>query len=724
MGMEDFNIVDELEKSKTADLIKQAKQRNKKGLINLSDEEKKRIGLYIQTLYQDAKEYHDKVCQKIDKYDDVYRMKRLAISGQDEDTPNYRSPLSTVMVETIHAATQNVFFTPSDIMRVVPTEKDDIPKIEKLDTFGNWSMVNEMDVFAGCDRLFHSSAKNGNCPYMVDWVKEYGTIIKKVQVPNPINPAEPWLDDDGNQIIVDQEEEKLLYDGPRLTVFSRKDYILPKSAKSDCLPPWEMVRIPLTINDINKRVADGRFYDGTFESIYQAAPLTEQANENSSMLDSDDQSVPLPPTGMMYAKFFGRLRVQAVRKGLENDVESLDELEDEFIGTVELATGTLCELRKNNLPYKMRPTGLDGFIPDDEGRIDDIGVIEFMDGLQNGYDLLFNQYLFGTVQSNNPFGFFAPTANMKNEPIKVKAGYLFPSSDPSKVNIIKLPPPDDSLRQMMEEFRNFAQLLFGISDYSAGLESSIDPTAPAKKAEIVVAQGNVRMGLIIRRKNKTLKDIFKKWFLLYQANMPKDKFMRITGAGKNKWDFTKLDMSDFALSGIPDFELTGNIMTSNKQLQAQKAVAIYDKLSQNFLFSPQTRQGLGAYYALTKWFIGELDAIGVSDFLPKVATASSHTPEEENSMMIYGDEVEPEELDDHPAHMRIHDEVIYDGRANDEIKKRVIEHRVKHTNMYKDIVMKQLISQRAGIGQENQGVPMPQGGQPVPSKNPETAGMA
>jgi hypothetical protein len=362
---------------------------------------------------------------------------------------------------------------------------------------------------------------------------------------------------------------------------------------------------------------------------------------------------------------------------------------------------------------------MDRLLEDDECDINGLGVSQMMSGLQGGFDLLFNQFLFAATQSNNPIAFFTPTGNKKPGETKMKAGYMYPSADASGVNFQNFQGPNESLKTMMEEIRNFSQLLFGISDYASGIESSIDPTAPAKKAEIVVSQGNKRMGLVIRRKNQTLKDIFKKWFLLYQANMPESKVMRITGNVSDKWEFQDITMDDFALSGIPDFELTGNILTSNKQLQANKAIAIYSQLSGNFLFDPKSPQGLPAYYALTKWFLNELDAVGVADFLPKMATMSSHTPGEENAMFLMGDNVEPEENDDHLRHNRVHNELIDDVRTPPEVRASVIKHVIKHTDMLKQALKEKIIAERAGMG----AMPTPGGASGPALMPPRAMGM-
>jgi hypothetical protein len=54
--------------------------------------------------------------------------------------------------------------------------------------------------------------------------------------------------------------------------------------------------------------------------------------------------------------------------------------------------------------------------------------------------------------------------------------------------------------------------------------------------------------------------------------------------------------------------------------------------------------------------------------------------------------------------MRVLAELINDPRITPEIKERAINHQVKHTNMLKDLLTKQIIAERSG-----QGV-MPNGG--------------
>lgn len=684
-------IIKEIEASNEKDYLSELKKKNKGFLIDLTLLERERIAKYICDRYNNRKEKHNNLCDEIDEYDSVFRMQRQEVVGSDGEMPNYRTPLSTVTLEVVHANIMNVFFTPKDIMQVIPTEQGDIAKVQKLSTFGNWSADNELSIFEKCDRLFHSSAKNGECPYMVHWVKEYGTEIKREVLRNPANPIEPLVDPDTQEPLYQEiEEQKLLYNAPKLEIISRKDYIQPDDAVMDSIPEWEMRRIRMTYDDYLRDELQGKMYKGSIKEIKDWSSGDE---EDSQKEDYEGDMIPVGDYKKQFIEFYGRMRISVIKRDAENETEEFQELEDEFIAIVNVESEVLCQLRKNKFPLKMRPLGMDYFIPDDEGRRAGTGIIKFLENQQRAYDALFNQYIFGTIQSNNPAGFFTPLGNMKNEPIKIKNGYLFPTADPSSVNIIQLPAPNQSLGLVLEMISNWAQLLFGISDYAAGVESQIDPTAPAKKAELVVSQGNVRLNMIVKRKNKTLQDIFKRWFLLYKDNMPPNKFMRIVGDSEdNPWKFEPISLEDFALKSLPDFELTGNVLNVNKTLEANKAISIYQLLIGNPFFAPQTQPGLQALNQLTKWLIDKLEETGLSRFLPKVPGDMVHTPEEENARFLQGDMIEPLESEDHVHHLNIHRMFLQDPNVPEEIKTGIIAPHIKATiDMMQKIMTQQMV---------------------------------
>ncbi|MCK9370587.1 hypothetical protein M0R04_11815 [Candidatus Dojkabacteria bacterium] len=691
--------------------MQKVRAKNQKKLLKLSFLEKERIAKHIKYLYTQIQAKHQERCSDIDEFDRVYRIEPIALSGADDDTPRYATDLTTVTLEVVHANVMNVFFTPSKIMRVLPTEEGDVKKVNKIDIFGNWSLKNELEIFENCDRMFHASAKNGEAPYMVYWAKEYGSEVVIETIPDPLNPSQPLLDEDGEPMTQERDVVKMLYNGPKLEVFSRKDYLRPLNATADRLPDWEGRIVRLSADRVKRNEDEGKYYEGTFEEI-GGWGNTEESNDANNKTDKDGAATPLGKSEKLFIEFYGRLRVEQVKND-DNEEESYEELEDELIGLIEVSSETLCYLKKNRFPLKERPIGLDGFIPDDEGRIDSIGVVEFMEGMQKCYDGLYNQYVFGVVQANNPSGFFTPTGNMKDETIKIKAGYLYPSSDPGSVNMMKISPPDNSLPNLMEEVRNQAQLLFGISDYAAGVESKIDPSAPARKAELVVAQGSTRLNLVIRRKNKTLKDIFRRWFLLYQANMPKNKFMRIAGdTSESPWKFESIKLSDFALKSIPDFELTGNVLNSNKSLEAQKAMGIYQQLFANPFFSPQSQQGLKALHGLTKWFIDKMDDVGLVNFLPPIGPESINTPEEENARFLQGDQLAPVMGQDHVKHIKVHAQML----ADQSLPKEIIEYLKKHIQETL-VMLKQQVTFQIASTMANQ-VPLNQAGQVNQGGNP------
>ena len=698
-------IIKEIEADNEKQYLKELKKKNKEYLIeNLTILERERIAQFICDRYNEALPKHNELSDKIDKWDEVYRMERQEVIGSGGDMPNYRTPLSTVSLEVIHANEMNVFFTPKDIMRPLPTEEGDIAKVKKLGVFGNWSMKNELDLFAKIDQLFHNADKVGECPYIVHWVKEYGTEIKRELIPNPANPGEPMYDPDTQEVLYQEvEEQKLLYNGPKLEIFSRKDYIQPPSALMGKVPSYEIRKIRITYDEYLREMLQGKMYAKT---IHEITDWSSEDSAESNKEDYEGDSIPLGQWEKEFIEVYIRMRIKLIKNDDESEVDEFEELEDEFIATVNVNDKILCSLRKNKFPLKMRPIGLDYFIPDDEGRRSAIGVMEFLDSLQKGYDALFNQYVFGTIQSNNPTVFTQVMGNMKDAPIKIKNGYIHPMMDTSGLKFLQVPAPNATIHIVLELINQWSQLLFGISDYASGVESKIDPDAPAKKAEIVVAQGNVRMNMIIKRKNETLKDIFKRWFLLYKDNMPPNKFMRIAGhSEENPWKFEAVTMEDFALKSLPDFELTGNILNVNKTLEANKKLAIYNLLVQNVFFAPQSSKGLQALHSLTKWLIDGLEETGLSRFLPEAPGEMVNTPEEENARFLQGDSGEPTPNEDHVAHMKVHQQFVVDPTIPEELRQAVAGHISKHIEMLRAQVTQQLVLTQAGIDPQsvNQG---------------------
>ena len=721
----DKEIIKEIEADNEKDYLKELKKKNKGYLIdNLSFIEKERIASWVEARIKETKTDHDNRCDEYDRYDEVYRMLREEVPGSDGEMPNYRSPVSTVTLEVLHANIMNQFFLPKEVGRVLPVEESDVKKVGKLSTFLNWSMENEMELFAQIDRLFHSSGKIGECPYLVHWIKEYGTEIEREIVYNPANPGEPLIDPDTQQAVYQEvEKTKLLYSGPSLETFSRKDYYQPKNAIMDKEPEWEARKVRMTYDEYLRDQLQGKLFDGTIEDVFESGGHV--ISSASGKVDYEGDQIPLGKWEQEFIEFYGRFRINVLKKDVDNAVEDLEEeLEDEFICLTHLPSGTLCALRKNKFPLKMRPIGMDYFIADDEGRRRGIGVIEFMDGIQKSYDRLFNQFVYGVIQSNNPIVYFTPFGNMRNEPLKIQNGFQYPTADPNSVKIFQLPAPNDSIRVVLEMINQWAQLLFGISDFTAGIESRIDPSAPARKAQIVVAQGNVRMNAIIKRKVKTMKDIFFRWYLLYRDNMPKNKFIRVTGSDKeNPWEFQAINLSDFALKALPDFELTGNVLSADKNLEAQKRLAIYDKFLTNPLFNPQTTQGLRAIYELTRWLADGMDEIGgLSRIIPKGPEENVATPEEENARMIQGETGEPTEGEDHVYHMRIHNELIIDPTIPEPIKQEAVRHNIKHGELMKKEITMQIVMQRGGANVQQTGQPAP--GAPAGVVTEQPAGVA
>ena len=168
--------------------------------------------------------------------------------------------------------------------------------------------------------------------------------------------------------------------------------------------------------------------------------------------------------------------------------------------------------------------------------------------------------------------------------------------------------------------------------------------------------------------------------------------MRIAGEDRhNPWKFEKINMSDFDLKSIPDFELTGNVLNSNKQLEINKKIAIYQMMVGNPFFIPQTRESMQSLHALTKWFLDGMDEVGIVNFLPPMKGKAVITPEEENARFLQGDVIEPTPEEDHIYHIRKHEEQARNPAITQELRAKLIEHIAKHLSMLKNLLTRQQV---------------------------------
>lgn len=233
------------------------KARGKYKLISTTKEERLRIANHIISLYNEAIPEHEIVCEKIDQWDETSRLVRKELVGSQGELPNYRMPLSLLSHEVIHANVMNVFFSPQEIMRCIPTATDDVPKVNNIMVFGNWSMKNEMDIFPKFDMLDHSSIKNGEGVAMVYWKKEYGVEIQRI----PMKDAEGnvvYDEETKEPIYQEKEVPKLVYNAPWMEVISRKDYIQPAGCMMNDTPEWEGRIVRLTYDSYLRDELEGK----------------------------------------------------------------------------------------------------------------------------------------------------------------------------------------------------------------------------------------------------------------------------------------------------------------------------------------------------------------------------------------------------------------------------------------------------------------------------------
>src|SRR3990167_11513584 len=135
----------------------------------------------------------------------------------------------------------------------------------------------------------------------------------------------------------------------------------------DTIPPRGMVKIRKSYDWFLREQLEGKIYDGSIQEIKDWSAVSYDIEGG---VDYYGDHVPIGAYEKEFIYFYGRMRINVLKKDKASDFpdDEYEELEDEFIGMVNYDSETLCQLRKNKFPMKLRPVDIDYFIPDDDGK--------------------------------------------------------------------------------------------------------------------------------------------------------------------------------------------------------------------------------------------------------------------------------------------------------------------------------------------------------------------
>ena len=503
-------------------------------------------------------------------------------------------PIEAFTIEGLLPRFLKVCYGAIPIVWVKGTSDDDLAQAPIVQQALNFQLTKKIKIYRRMKQVFKNTVMQGDGIAKCVWEEENKIINKVVYyLQNPLT-GEVYNDNEGNPIEVKNDtevppineqgfpqekvkkilsEEKKIYDGPKIYSRNIKQVIIPKDANSPEVDEldWICDTYERTIDWCKRRVGDedeGKFNAKAVreleEDILIKNPATYKENHNYSKILIDE--------------WHGKYDV--------ND-DGLDEEIVVFIGSVNLTGASTSKDAQQNSkllgwmisPYPKRPFFHYQIIPMDNSFYGK-GVPEFLIGIRNLIDAVFNQMIDrGSITNNPPLA--VPSDHDPDEN-PYGPGAQWPTDNPGAYKVIELPKSEQLEFSKMEFLLGLVQKLFGVTDYSLGSESSIASNRTASGIMTIVGEGNIKFDDMIRALQDVNEDLYD-FIVQLNADLLEDEFVfNVTGSQDNP--FKKITKKDWI--GNFDFESAGNSININREIEQNRATLAYNTAINSFGKNP------------------------------------------------------------------------------------------------------------------------------------------
>lgn len=546
--------------------------------------------------------------KEVDEYVKRYEAKR-SISGlmgwgddpkkNPKDKPWNNSsdigiPIEAFTIEGLLPRFLKVCYGATPIVWVRGVSDDDLAQAPTVQQALNFQLTKKIKIYRNMKMVFKNTVMQGDGIAKCVWEEETKIINRVVYyIQNPMTgeilndetgkPVEikgdtelPPINDEAQsqeKIKKILSEEKKIYDGPKIYSRNIKQVIIPKDACSPEIDEldWMCDTYERTIDWCKRRVGDeeeGKFNAKAVaeleEDILVKNPATHKENHNYSKI--------------LISEWHGKYDVN-------ND--GLDEEIVVFIGSTNLlGTSNFKDTAQNSKllgwmisPYPKRPFFHYQIIPMDNSFYGK-GVPEFLIGIRNLIDAVFNQMIDRGSIANNPPLAVPPDHDPDETPYG--PGAQWPTDNPAAYRVIELPKSEQLEFSKMEFLLGLVQKLFGVTDYALGSESSIASNRTASGIMTIVGEGNIKFDDMIRALQDVNEDLYD-FIVQLNAEYLDDEFIYyLTGNEDNP--FKKTTKKDWI--GNFDFESAGNSININREIEQNRATLAYNTAINSFGKNP------------------------------------------------------------------------------------------------------------------------------------------
>lgn len=486
-------------------------------------------------------------------------------------------PIDAFTIEGLLPRFLKVCYGSKPIAWIRGTGQSDVPKAPIVQEALNYQLTRMIKIYRRMKLIFKTVIIEGDGYAKCVWEKQtrpFNHIVRYLQdpitqeirfdaqgknvevkedyIPQP-NPETGLAD-----IVVKDEvqEEKTIYEGPMIYGRTIKELVIPKNADSPDIEEWDWVcdTYEKTFDWLARNEGDikeGKFknVDKIFEEV-----IGKSADHNKAMR-----------TPIKIFEWYGKY-----------DINN-DNKDEEIIAFVcpkyKILLGWMLS------PFPVRPFFHYQIIPM-EGKPFGKGVPEFLIGMRDMVDAVFNQMIDRGSITNNPPIIVPPDHEDELNPFG--PGVKWKTENTATYRVLELPKSEQMEFAKINFLLGMVQKLFGVMDYAVADTGGLAGNRTASGIASVIGEGNIKFDDMIRALQDINEDLYEFIVSLNADNLDDDFIYQLTEQKENP--FKSIQKSYWA--GNYDFESAGNSININRGIEQNNALLSYNTVTQSYGKNP------------------------------------------------------------------------------------------------------------------------------------------
>lgn len=455
--------------------------------------------------------------------------------------------------------------------------ESDVPKAPIVQEALNYQLTRMIKIYRRMKLIFKTVVIEGDGFAKCVWEKKtrpFNKVIRNLQNPldgqlildpttgKPIEVKEDFvpqaLDEIGTMPVMvkdEKQEEKTIYEGPMIYGRTIKELVIPKSADSPDIEEWPWIAdtYEKSFDWFSRR--EGDIKEGKFNISKIREEILEKASDHNKAMRE-------------------LIKVYEWHGRYDIDEDGKDE---EIIAFVSPKYKWLLGWMLS--PFPIRQFFHYQIIPM-EGKPYGKGVPEFLIGMRDMMDAVFNQMIDrGSINNNPPV--IVPSDH-EDEMNPFGPGVKWKSDNPNAYRVLELPKSEQMEFAKMNFLLGMVQKLFGVMDYAVSETGGLASNRTATGIATVVGEGNIKFDDMIRALQDTNEDLYEFIVNLNSENLDDDFIYQLTEQKENP--FKSINKSYWA--GNYDFESVGNSVNINRELEQNKAITAYRNIVDSYGKNP------------------------------------------------------------------------------------------------------------------------------------------